>query len=277
MTGKKLSLLCGYLFLWLCCNLSTVAHAFTMNIPSRMNGWRSNPLVFHVNTVDCPSQRDQLNSAVDTAIAMWNSAPTSGLVVSRGSDDTVMNYALQSANQTAHIAREPIIFCDASYQTHTNSLKSPAFEGGKTWSTTSESGIDYATIADFILLDATSGSSSNIGNYSQATLTLIIAHEMGHVLGLGHSSEPSSIMSYSHNSYSSSVQTRLAQDDVDGISYLYPRHEGGGSGGLFGCNDAQAFNGRNSKTSSWPAFAECLILVLASYMFNRLFLKRSRP
>ena len=47
----------------------------------------------------------------------------------------------------------------------------------------------------------------------------MIAHEIGHAFGLGHSEYKESLMYYS---ISGKYQKWLGEDDVDGVSYLYP-------------------------------------------------------
>jgi hypothetical protein len=53
------------------------------------------------------------------------------------------------------------------------------------------------------------------GNYSLQTVYL---HELGHALGLGHSSDTSAVM----YAYYGGPHCSLSQDDVNGVSSLYP-------------------------------------------------------
>lgn len=58
----------------------------------------------------------------------------------------------------------------------------------------------------------------------------VVAHEIGHALGLGHSDDTASLMYYR----TTGQRTNLGQDDIDGATYLYPMQVDG-FGLLGGC------------------------------------------
>lgn len=70
--------------------------------------------------------------------------------------------------------------------------------------------------------------SSSFGDLSRADQIAVISHEIGHAIGLGHSKDTSALMYYR----TVNLRSNLGQDDVNGLSYLYPMH-----GDLFGLSD----------------------------------------
>ena len=74
---------------------------------------------------------------------------------------------------------------------------------------------------------------STFGALSRADQIAVLSHEIGHAIGLGHSEDRSALMYYR----TVKLRKRLGQDDIDGVSYLYPMHADAGGlleGGLLG-------------------------------------------
>lgn len=67
--------------------------------------------------------------------------------------------------------------------------------------------------------------SSTFANQTAQEKLAIIAHELGHAFGLGHSGDPAALMYYA---IGGKVQENLAIDDYDACSYLYPHSAPGG-------------------------------------------------
>lgn len=71
----------------------------------------------------------------------------------------------------------------------------------------------------------------------------ILAHEIGHAIGLGHSPVKDSLMYYA----TVSQRKFLGRDDIDGISYLYPKQQP-----ALGCGTVD-INHSNGGGSDWGA------------------------
>lgn len=91
-----------------------------------------------------------------------------------------------------------------------------------------------------------------------------IAHELGHAIGLGHSEYKHSLMYYSA---SGKVQKWLGQDDIDGVSYLYPQDpQLGGLLGSCGTISTQ----KNDSHNFLNSFILGIFAVLAFLFFRKI-------
>jgi hypothetical protein len=177
-----------------------------------VTGWARTSLIFDYDYSSCPTSVSaaQLNAAFDGAIALWNSVPTSGLTVARGAPVSA-TFAQVNATTTPH----PIILCDPNFSAHS----------GLNGDTTLAMGVAYwdqtgSIYQGYILMNAESGKLSNIRNSNPTQLEIVFAHEMGHVLGLGHSALNAALM---YQNLTGKTQAALTQDDMDGVSHLYPK------------------------------------------------------
>ncbi|XP_058753828.1 metalloendoproteinase 1-like [Vicia villosa] len=94
------------------------------------------------------------------------------------------------------------------------------FDGDEHWTNTPTSLQDDFGI-DVGLLRRTNSIKSPMAIVKQFDLETVALHEMGHLLGLGHSSDPESAMFPQY----SGVRRNLNQNDVDGILALYVLHK----------------------------------------------------
>lgn len=84
------------------------------------------------------------------------------------------------------------------------------------------------------------------GGYYPEGLLGVLSHELGHAVGLDHSADPASIMTYEDNEWGA-MPKFLSQDDKNGVVYLYPNKSN--LGGLLGGCSAVALGIHGSQTT----------------------------
>ena len=206
--------------------------AFTLILDSQgeaTSGWGSSTVTFDMD-VSCNSYSTAVQSAVNAAISTWGSVSTSALSVSLGTTVTlphaITTYVGSSATSSAPQGN-PIIYCDTSFGTNAgvdaNSI--PGYAGAQNIDTSGQ--IKGA----LLVLNVQSGATANVTTLDSSLANVILAHEIGHCLGFGHSADKNALMYYATGAGRQAV---LAKDDIDAVSYLYPRQELS-SNGLMGC------------------------------------------
>lgn len=181
------------------------AYGFTLSssTDSNLKGWADSTVEFRVNTDNCPSSVDVVGIIRD-AVEVWNNVPTSKIKASYGGLTTSTTFSDPTT-----------VYCEVNFNTVTQA--SEDYVPGAANSTKSNSYIN----GGILYLNASVGQ-ANIANFDRTVLTIILAHEIGHVLGLGHSPDSQALMYYDG---SAKKKLSLGQDDIDGISYLYPSDE----------------------------------------------------
>jgi hypothetical protein len=242
-------------FLALTWHMPSEAFTLCTSTNSGMAGWQTKTLTFKVNTSGCPAN---INDLIDTAMKLWNSVPTSNLTLKREGTTTEDPANLTNAN---YISTDPaVIVCDPAFSTHYGAGTENTIAGVGACRT------QGGTITrGYLILNVQAGGSANISNLSGAKQQVVTAHEIGHVIGLGHSADQSSLMFFD---VSSKTKLGLSQDDIDGLTYLYPRNELG-SDLPFGCG---AIASTKQKPPSGPSVLFWLLpfaTVIALRIFAR--------
>jgi hypothetical protein len=183
----------------------SLSMAFTLNSSNdpSLRGWASPDVQFLLNPTNCPAGVD-VAEIVTAAASVWNNLPQSNVKVSYGGTTTSTTYS-----------SSPTVYCETNFQSVT---------GGDSNSVPGVGGVQASggQITSGILILNASGGRANIASYNSTVLSIILAHEIGHVLGLGHSEYSYALMYFDA---SAKTTLTLAQDDMDGMSYLYPRDE----------------------------------------------------
>lgn len=178
---------------------------FTLNSSTNPNllGWADPNIQLMVNTTNCPAGVD-VPGIISDAVKVWNNISTSSVKVSYGGTTTSTTFS-----------SPPTVYCETNFQVVVGADQN--FVPGAAAASTAGGRI----VSGLMYLNASVGN-ANIANYDQTKLKIILAHEIGHILGLGHSESTPALMYYNAGAKSN---LNLAQDDIDGMSYLYPNNE----------------------------------------------------
>ncbi len=199
--------------------LAFPAFGWTLIAP-KIDGWAARPLVVYVNPSGCTISDTDLYAEVDRAIAVWNQIPASGLTMVRSAEAATATPAEYEAGTATQL---PVIFCEADFD---GKIGSADFVPA---ACASRVGTGPLT-SSAIYLNVQPGSGAEISQLDIDSFRIALTHEMGHMLGLGHSAASTSLMYYSVSGKSTA---RITEDDRMGIIYLYPRNEF--AAGTFGC------------------------------------------
>lgn len=215
------------------------AQAFTL-LADLSAGWDTTSLTFEVNESSCTGlgiSAGELHEAIDAAVDAWNSVPTANLKLVKGGDST------GTAN-----ASSPVIYCSTTPGNSIAGTGSVGVLGGR-------------PVVGGLVLNGDVTKDAYFGSLTSAQQKIVVTHEIGHVLGMGHSDQEYALMYYN---IGEKAELRLSQDDIDALTWLHPRNEF--SDGIMGCSTAEASEKGtppSGGTLSW------LVLFLLAWMATR--------
>lgn len=226
-------------------SLKIYSYAFTMNNSARL-AFGQDEVIVNVAAGLCTqigiSDEDLLSIVGKAVDNFWNKAPASRLKLRKGN--------LINVSGLYHSA--PI--CQASTNCTPNSALAVSSDilitcndNASNFPTNSILGI---TIPNNIAAGTIIGSlvmiGDNVGNQfatkNTNEKTSIIAHEIGHAIGLGHSPVADSLMYYATRD----KRVALGRDDLDGLSYLYPKEQP-----FSGCGTIDLDSNQNPPQDWW--------------------------
>lgn len=141
----------------------------------------------------------------------WNKASTSRLILKKGNVTTVSSDGLSLDSLASQAGQNKILIgCNDDVG---------SFAGGSVGAVGGIKSSSGQVMGAVLLNDHIS---SAVPNLSRSELVALMAHELGHALGIGHSTEEMAVMYYS---IGGKIQEQMTQDDFDALSYLYPNEK----------------------------------------------------
>lgn len=254
--------------------LSFSSHAFTLN-NSAAASFENDEVTINVAEIDCPglsgiTYTDLLDIAGEAVERFWNTVPTSALELVRGSVKSVSsNYytALICSNaDTNNCTPNAALVVQGDILISCNNNSSNFSGSSHVLAVGAPNNISGDQINGALVLVNDDG---NFDTLSRDEQIAVIAHEIGHAVGLGHSQFDSNLMYYE----SVSTRFQVGEDDADGISWLYPIGQpfGGGCGTISLVSDDQS----GPKNGLFSVLMGFFIILLIS-RFKKITQKPSR-
>lgn len=212
-------------------------------------GWKTRELTVRWSSANCPISSGVLSRVLDASIAVWNKVSTADLKLVKADSETTVDITTFLAGTASET---PTILCDSAFSTNNAGASKDSVPA------LTRLGSSMPLAYGGIVLNAEVSGAASIDDFTEDQLTIIIAHELGHLLGLGHSGNQNALMYYS---LTGKTVATLNKDDRDGISYLYPRNEF--LNGAFGCGAVHRGQTEpGSQNAWWWLFAVVFLVVL---------------
>ncbi len=258
-----------YLILFLI--ISANAHSFTLNNTSTLVfGQNEVKVNVHQSTVAldrCTNigiDESELLSIVGDAVDQyWNRSPTSRLKLRMGSvvtSSTAFATGLICLTGTScdptpalAVSSDVLITCNKN---------AGNYSGSGVLAVTVPNNVSGKTIVGSLIM-INDQANNTFKTKSRDEKISIIAHELGHTFGLGHSPVKDSLMYYS----TVNMRSALGSDDIDGISYLYPKQQPVTCGSV-------DMNGSKNNPNTWLGLLfGFLVIALINYQLRYLKLR----
>lgn len=206
--------------------ISFNSYAFTLNTNVNAHFDKEEVKIYVTSNSSCTNagvtNTQLLDMAAQAADKFWNKVSTSHLRIKKGgvlqtSDTKYLSGILCvtdsdtscDPNTSVPKATDILIAC--------NSDTTKNFPSASYYALTVPNNFSNKKITGSVIL-INDSANSTFSTLSSEEMVNVLGHELGHAVGLGHTSDKAALMYYSQFSQ----RHRLAQDDIDGISFLYP-------------------------------------------------------
>lgn len=247
--------------------LTNTALAFTLNNNFGAGFKKSKVKVYVAADTTCSNAgvtaqelSDLINPAIDN---FWNQVPTSALRLRNGGfaapiGNDINADRLCSPTDTACInSGSPIIPPVSGILIACNANLANFGGAGNVLAVTVPNNFSGKKITGAVIL-INDDPSAVFRNLSHKDKVAVLAHEIGHAIGLGHAENKNkeALMYYK----TVDMRSNLSQDDIDGVSYLYPVK-------LDGCGLMKTIDDRNLPRP--PSFLPmALVILMLAFLFE---------
>jgi hypothetical protein len=254
--------------------IASNAQAYRLNKVAEAGArWKTLPVSMKLNPANSGLKDDEVNRVISNAMGSWNTGTAKDVLAISGID--------ASATAATGMDMDGInsITFSADFREDSN-----GFDPDTTVAVGGQYGDGDAMMDAFIIFNAeavawnTDQAKSTIKGISYSDdLETIAVHELGHVIGLGHSDITTAIMS---SSRSGKTARTLTDDDISGAKYLTGSADASGTGSSSGSDGSSSAGGTagcgslgnnnaSSSNGNMGGMAAMMLLPLTVLVFAR--------
>lgn len=228
--------------------VSTSSYGYTLNAVAEAGArWRNFPVSMKLNPTNSGLPESEVQRVLSQAMSKWNTG-----VVKTVLEISSIDYSVTAAHGMDQDGVNSITFSD-SFREDSN-----GFDPDVTVAVGGQYGDGSSMVDAFVVFNAesvawnTDTTKSTVTGIYGDDLETIALHELGHVLGLGHSADTSAVMS---GKRTAKTLRELTPDDIEGGKYVTGSAEASGTGNNGGSNSSGAGKSAgcgtiNSETNS---------------------------
>lgn len=239
--------------------IASNSFAFTLNTNINANFDKDTVRVYVTSNSTCSnagvSKSELLDIAMDAAHKFWNKVPTSYLRIKEGG---ILNTSDSKYTSGILCVTDTDTGCDAATSIPAatdiviacNTDTTLNFTNSSLYALTVPNNFSSKKIKGSIII-INDSANTNFDQLSREEMVNVLGHELGHAIGIGHSKDKAALMYFSRFSQ----RHRLAQDDIDAVTYLYPNK-------LHGCSGIFGTISSKNNDDFWPPSASQFLFTL---------------